>query len=153
MVKRFKRSKKKYYIFIQNKVLHRNKNDQRGEHNAAPAMTRSNNSRRGCRSKDRRDKNCYKREQRKKQNNKRNRIRFDGVIFSYKRKSPSIRREFHNKYVHWYKKKHEKNVIASKESYMNWNWLKGKPNEKGWYPSRLNMFVNDKYGKKYYPCQ
>lgn len=96
------------------------------------------------------DKEYYEKKQRRKQNEKRNRIRFDGVLYTHKRKLKTVRREYQSEFPNWDKIRYEKYVIPAKESYKNWAWLKGKANEKRWFPSRYNMWGIE---KKYYPCQ
>jgi len=115
-------------------------------------MTRSNNSRRGCISYDVWDKRYYKREQRKKQNSKKNRIKFDGITFTHKRKHKTIKKE-HNILKGWEDHFHEKYIIPAKKSYRDWAWLKGKPNEKGWCPSKYWTYINGRYSNTYSRCQ
>jgi len=138
-------------------------------------MSRSYNSRRGCYSYKSWDKECLGLEQRGKQNNKRNRIKFDGVVFTHKRKKAIYKNGYWDKeyvynweekeymfkewvFKHWEKHSgkgwhYETYVKPAKESYRNWTWLKGKANIKGWSRSRFRTLIGDLLLPTYYPCQ
>lgn len=115
-------------------------------------MTRSYNSRRGCYSYKTWDKESYGREQRGKQNNKRNELRFNIVIFTHKRKSKKLKRESYIPSGDWYEFLCNE-ITRARESYQKWTWLKGKANIKGLNQSKFRIWNNGKLIKEYHPCQ
>lgn len=91
-------------------------------------MTRSRNSRRGtynrCKFED--CDICHKNYDKIKKAKqwKRNFLKFDGVLYSHKRKRKTIKTNCINL---------PHDIGNTRQDYINWTWLKGKPNVKGLY--------------------
>ena len=97
-------------------------------------MSRSFNSRKGhysckaCKGWDFESKALYSRT---KKSRKRDAIKFDGTIYTYKKHSKTKKDTFFMRRYReedWYYKAY---ILPAFESYLNWTWLKGKPNKKG----------------------
>jgi len=143
-------------------------------------MSRSYNSRKGhygcsCR------RNLYESNKpwyRARRSRKIKAIKFDGILYSYKRSKVGFKDGYwttkgiydwdKGEYVGTevvYKKYNVSNkywpetywnlrcVIDGRKSYQDWEWLKGGPNKKGWCPSRYHVYYKGKWMKRLYPSQ
>jgi len=73
------------------------------------------------------------------ENLKRNFLKFDGILFKYKRKEKKKKK----RYGSWLSNYHIREIENSKKSYRNWCWLKGKANEKGKYHSNYKYIFRN----------
>lgn len=116
-------------------------------------MTRSYNCRKGANKNRRGDCDCprcnmkeyHERMARKKRSTKYNVLKFYDTFFEHKRKINHKRKWGYD------------DCKINYTSYSTWTWLKGKPNQKGWVPSRYRVYtvINDLFvdGRYYSPRQ
>lgn len=119
-----------------------------GNVNVGSIMTRSYNSRKGhysCHCRVSWDRQSYEDKWKGKQNKKRNSLKFYDVLG---------RVEKGKKWGGWGNRDwhYDQYVEPALGSYINWKWLKGKPNAKGWIRGKYQVIRNNKLGYYYYPC-